>query len=88
MPKELREIKEVMLEVRDLLAIFVSKADKQVTPGSESTSSSTGGALTDNSTPKCPNKQISLNIRVNSSNGLYLIRINEVNLSAGNKKTV
>ena len=47
-----------MSEVRDLLAIFVNQGDKQVTPGS----SSTGGQLTNNLTPKCPNKQISLNI--------------------------
>lgn len=67
LPNEVREIKEVTLEVRDLLTIFVNQASKQVTPGLESTSSSTGldgDALTDNLTPKRPNKQISLNIRV------------------------
>ena len=56
-------MKEIMLEVRDLLTIFVN----------QSTPSSTGpdvDALTDNLTPKCPNKQISLNIRVSSCNGL------------------
>ena len=57
-PNELK--KEIMLEVRDLLTIFVNQAAKQVTPGSESTSSSTGpdgDALTNNLTPKHPNKQ-------------------------------
>ena len=59
-PNELKEMKEIMLEVRDLLTIFVNQAAKQVTPGSESTSSSTGpdgDALTNNLTPKHPNKQ-------------------------------
>ena len=73
-PNELKEMKEIMIEVRDLLTIFVNQAAKQVTPGSESTSSSTGpdgDALTNNLTPKHPNKQISLNIRVSSCNGLY-----------------
>ena len=67
-------MEEIMIEVRDLLTIFVNQAAKQVTPGSESTSSSTGpdgNALTNNLTPKRPNKQISLKIRVSSCNGLH-----------------
>ena len=72
---ELREIKEVMLEVKDLLSEFIKQsAQQRTTPahvhmaGGEfdttfsSTSTGSDGGI--NSTPKRTNKQISLNIRV------------------------